>query len=408
MASPRQWWRRAKATAKDRWSIYVTRVVGGARHRHHLHRRSPEVEAAVIRATSHDDRSVDYKSAGRVFTWARGAPSSLLPPLMWSVAHRASRTRSWIVALKCLLLAHGLLLCSDDAPPSAHVGRLPFDLSDFRGRSSASPGFSAFVRAYYRFVDRRSFFSALTGPPSQAASGAGDQDDDLEQLERLQVLLDLLMQIRPYADGMEVSLVLEAMDCVVIEIFEVYSSICSGIAHFLVGILGPDQYGAMTEARRRRGRVGMRILRRAVAQNSQLSSYFDLCRALGVLNATELPPVEGIPEKDMDDLERLVLGGTTGSDEGAAAVAVAGNGGGRAEQEVQGKKSEGHFGTVITKEWVVFDDEGHCGKEERGHFGHSTCRSPDNIWPSTLWAQREWQSHPSDLNLSSSSCFLSP
>ncbi|CAL9114000.1 unnamed protein product [Musa textilis] len=236
--------------------------------------------------------------------------------------------------------------------------------------------------------------------PSQAASGTGDQDDDLDKLERLQVLLDLLMQIRPYADGMEVSLVLEAMDCVVIEIFEVYSSICSGIAHFLVGILGPDQYGAMTEARRRRGRVGMRILRRAAAQNSQLSSYFDLCRALGVLNAAELPPVEGIPEKDMDDLERMVLGGTTGSDEEAAAVAVAGNGGGRAEREVQGKTSEGHFGTVITKEWVVFEDEGHCGTEGRGHFGHSTCRAPVNIWPSTLWAQREWQSHPSDLSSS--------
>ncbi|WOK96128.1 clathrin assembly protein [Canna indica] len=352
MTSAKQWWRRATATAKDKWSICVTRTLGGR----HLHRRSAEVEAAVIRATSHDDRSVDYKSAGRVFAWARAAPSSLLVPLMWSVSRRASRTRSWPVALKCLLLAHGLLLCSDEAPPSARVGRIPFDLSDFRDRSSAAPGFSAFVRAYFRFLDRRSIYSALRGSCSPEAGE--NIDADLDRLERLQVLLELMMQIRPYADGMEVGLILEAMDCVVIEIFEVYSTICHGIAHFLVSAAGPDpaRPDAASETTRRRRIIGLGILRRAAVQSAQLSAYFDLCRALGVVNAAELPPVEGIPEKDMEDLEAMMLGKFPESCREE-----------EQEQEQETKKTtmiEGHTGTLITSEWVCFEDENDFGNAQ--------------------------------------------
>ncbi|XP_074558999.1 putative clathrin assembly protein At1g25240 [Curcuma longa] len=369
MTSPaRLWWRRVMGTVKDKWSVYLVKTVGG---RHYLRRR-PEVDAAVIRATSHDEMSVDYKSAGRVFTWARAAPSSLMAPLMWAVGRRASRTRSWPVALKCLLLAHGLLLCSDDAPPSARVGRLPFDLSDFRGRSSASPGFSAFVRAYFNFLDHRSLFSSLG-----STADLQDDDDDLEGLERLQVLLDLLMQIQPYADGMEVGLVLEAMDCVVIEIFEVYSGICSGIAQFLVGAHGSNSGDVDKRVKRRRA-MGIRILRRAAAQSAQLSSYFDLCRSLGVLNAADLPRVEGIPEKDMNDIEVLMLGGAPAANTAAKAWAPE-----EQEEEEEGKRARAALdsATMISRKWVVFDDEGNVGNT-------TLLRSPEKSGQpaATLWS----------------------
>lgn len=69
----------------------------------------------------------------------------------------------------------------------------------------------------------------------------------------------LLMQIRPYGDNMERGLILEAMDCVVIEIFEVYSQICTGIARFLVVVLGSQIYaGAAAAAARQRIEVQQR------------------------------------------------------------------------------------------------------------------------------------------------------
>jgi hypothetical protein len=47
---------------------------------------------------------------------------------------------------------------------------------------------------------------------------------------------------------MERGLILEAMDCVVIEIFEVYSQICTGIARFLVVVLGSQIYAGAAAA----------------------------------------------------------------------------------------------------------------------------------------------------------------
>ncbi|KAJ6800742.1 putative clathrin assembly protein [Iris pallida] len=75
MPSAKQWWKRAAAAVKDKRSIYLAMLPLPRRAGH----RSPDMEAAVIRATSHDERSVDYKNAARVFQWARTSPS-FVPP----------------------------------------------------------------------------------------------------------------------------------------------------------------------------------------------------------------------------------------------------------------------------------------------------------------------------------------
>lgn len=378
MTTARQWWRRATAAVKDRRSLYLTRVAAlrprPASGVAAAELRSPELEAAVIRATSHDERSVDYVSAARVLALARASPPAL-QPLMWALARRAGRTRCWAVALKALMLAHGLLLRSDAAPHAARLGRVPFDLADFRDRSSPpskASGFSAFVRAYFRFLDTRSLFAAQE--LELDAGGAGDDGEDarLDRLTKQQHLLDLLMQIRPYGDGMERGLILEAMDCVVIEIFEVYSQICTGIARFLVAVLGsapttprPRPGETLAAARRRRGVQGMRVLRKAAEQSAQLSSYFELCRGLGVLNAAEFPAVERVPDDDIRDLEKIIMnhvGEESGQEE---------------EEEKQTKALVAVEGTrlasktVVTKEWVVFDDDDDnvAADARPGHFG---------------------------------------
>ncbi|KAJ4745864.1 ENTH/ANTH/VHS superfamily protein [Rhynchospora pubera] len=322
MTSPREWWRRAAAAIKDRQSLYLTRLITGSSRF-----RNPQLEAAVIRATSHDDRSVDYKNAARVFAWARTSPSFLLP-VMWALARRAARTRSWPVALKALMLVHGILMRSDSEP-----------------------------------VD-------------------------------VQGLLDLLMQIRPYGDGMEVGLVLEAMNCVLIEIFEVYSQICKGIASFLVSVFGSDHHTKMEfylnefgnlspEAKRRRGIVGVMVLRKAIEQSAQLSAYFELCRSLGVMNAAELPEVEKIPEEDVHDLEMLLLGEIEEEERREYEDSV--------EQELEvldvspetqlieitvEQTMEEDRSNVVAKEWVIF---------EEGCLESNFSVGAEKLWPTPPW-----------------------
>ncbi|CAO2191745.1 unnamed protein product [Urochloa humidicola] len=278
------------------------------------------------------------------------------------------------------MLAHGLLLRSDLAPRAARLGCVPFDLADFRDRSSPpsiSSGLSAFVRAYFRFLDTRSLFSAQDDLDADDDVTAADDEEDarLDRVTKQQHLLDLLMQIRPYGDGMEQGLVLEAMDCVVIEIFEVYSQVCTGIARFLVAVLGsapttPRQRPGETvaAARRRRGAQGMRVLRKAAEQSKQLSAYFELCRSLGVLNAAEFPVVERVPDDDIRELEKIMMShvvedGNTNKEEkekeAKALVAVEGTG--LASRT-----------TLVTKEWVVFDDDDDNaagGGARKGRFG---------------------------------------
>jgi ANTH domain len=409
MTSTREWWRRAAAAMKDRQSIYLTRLVTGSSRF-----RNAELEAAVIRATSHDDRSVDYKNAARVFAWARTSPSFLLP-VMWALARRAARTRSWPVALKTLMLIHGILMRSDSEHVNSKVGRLPFDLSEFRDRTSSpakASAFSAFVRAYFNFLDSRSVFAALEYDLT-------DEDQLLDRVHKLQWLLDLLMQIRPYGDGMEVGLVLEAMNCVLIEIFEVYSQICKGIASFLIGVFRSKHNPMLNfclnefcnlspEARRRRGIVGVRVLRKATKQSSQLLAYCELCRSLGVLNAAELPEVEKIPEEDLHELEMLLLGESEEEAERSKfeqqeletldvsptqQVLEALDIGSSAQiietpmEHTRGGESR----TVMSNEWVIFEDQNerqrHYGKEknEEGLLVNKISVQAGKPWPSPRW-----------------------
>lgn len=273
---------------------------------------------------------------------------------------------------------------SDSGSVNSQVGRLPFDLSEFRDRSSSpakASAFSAFVRAYFNFLDSRSVFAVLDYDLT-------DEEQLLDRVQKLQWLLDLLMQIRPYGDGMEVSLVLEAMNCVLIEIFEVYSQICKGIASFLINVFGEDhnpksgfcsnECGNLSpESKRRRGILGVRVLRKATEQSSQLSAYFELCRGLGVLNAAELPQVEKIPEEDIHDLEMMLLGGGEEEEEEERRELE-----GPVQQEImealdvspstqviempveqiQGEES----GIVVSKEWVIFEED---QNERQCHFG---------------------------------------
>ncbi|KAL6656113.1 hypothetical protein ACP70R_006939 [Stipagrostis hirtigluma subsp. patula] len=343
MTSLRQWWRRAAAAFKDRRSLLLARLRPRRAPWHHR-----ELEATVIRATSHEDRWMDYRSAARVFAWARTSPS-YLRPVMLALARRARRTRCWVVALKALMVAHGVLLRS--GLPPARAGRLPFVLADFRDRSSSSPAksvaFSAFVRAYFRFLDQRSILAA------QEVVDAGDADyrsARLERIRKMQLLLELLLQIRPYADGMEVPLVLEAMDCALVEIFHVYGEICTGIAWFLVsGVPGP----AKPPLRKADAAAGVRVLWRAAEQSARLSSYFELCRGLGVVNARRLPPAfVRVSDEDARHLERILMGDAEQDDASGEAKAE-----GAAPAEAKKDAGSAPTATVVTTEWVAFDEE---------------------------------------------------
>lgn len=115
-----------------------------------------------------------------------------------------------------------------------------------------------FIQAYFWFLNHRTILLSA------------DEHNEcvLEGSEKLQMLLDLLMQIRPNANSMEVGLIPETLDYVVIEIFSVYNSITT----LLLRILRSDSCSCWKEEGcKKKGLKWINILRKAANQSMKLS-----------------------------------------------------------------------------------------------------------------------------------------
>jgi len=341
-------WKRAAGALKDRNSIWMASISRRTPY------RNPDLEAVVIKATSHDESYVDYKNAQRVFQWVRTS-AIYLRPLMWALSMRMENTRSWAVALKGLMLMHGVFHCKTQAVQM--IGRLPFDLSNFRdGHSNIGKtwGYNAFIRAYFLFLDQKSAFLASEMKLQKGRIRETEEPftEELTRLQKWQSLLDVLLQIKPPAESMIVTLILEAMECVAVEIFEVYSRVCSGIAQALLKVY---EAGGKADAE-----IALKVLQKARVQGEELATYFEFCREIGVINASEFPKVEQIPDEDIRDLERIINNGVfkgknldgNGMQPEDRAIVLKESG-----AVVEGRKSSRALKTIITEKWEVFEED---------------------------------------------------
>ncbi|KAF3432047.1 hypothetical protein FNV43_RR26786 [Rhamnella rubrinervis] len=366
-------WKKVSGAIKDRNSIWVSSLTRRTSF------RNPDLEAIVIKATSHDDSLVDYKNFQRVYLWLRTSPLHL-KPLVWSISMRMEKTRDWIVALKGLMLIHGVFCCK--LPNIHNIGRLPFDLSSFsdgHSRPSQSWGYNGFIRAYFAYLDQKS--ALLSSETRQLHNGQSckvaddDQNSLMEKLRKLktwQSMLDMLLQVKPKAENMRTNLIIkEAMICVVTEIFEVYSTICRGIAQALLRIYAAP---AKPEAS-----MALEVVHRSASQGDQLSLYFEFCTGYGVLRESECPKIEQIPDEDVRELERIINGACikkglllrendtesvkTTKDK-AIVVRASNYGGGGGGEIVESKRV---LTTIITDKWEVFDEDLRVTEEDHDH-----------------------------------------
>ncbi|KAK2635628.1 hypothetical protein Ddye_030420 [Dipteronia dyeriana] len=337
-------WKRAAGILKDQNSIWVTSLSPKTTY------RIPDLQTAIIKATSHDEFHVDYKNAQRVFKWVRTSPAVCLKPLIWGLSKRMDKTKSWVVALKGLILMHGVFCCKIN--DLNNIGRLPFDLSNFLDghlRPIDSWGFNNFVRSYYSFLDQRSasLYDQISKPNLDAIS------QDLVKLQDCQSLLDLLLQIKPRASNMKVPLILEAMDCVIIEMYDVYSRICSGVARILMRIYSAGKLQVS---------IALKVLQKATQQSEELSLYFEFCGEFGVLNMLELPKVIQISEEDIRELERIIdvvseSNSTNGDhDDLKKKKMLEGNEGAIVVRENDDDENRA-LRTIITDKWEVFEED---------------------------------------------------
>ena len=128
---------------------------------------------------------------------------------------------------------------------------------------------------------------------------------DLVSLKSMQGLLESLLQTRPETYSLhfpkKVSpLILEALDCIVIEIFDIYSRIRRATSIVLTRIYESAGTSEVT--------LALKIMRTAESQQDQLCSYFKFCRSMGVLNFKNDPTLKPLSE-DIRKLEQMLATG---------------------------------------------------------------------------------------------------
>ncbi|KAK6146651.1 hypothetical protein DH2020_020520 [Rehmannia glutinosa] len=257
--------------------------------------QSDDNNKAVIRATTHYDLSFDTRNVDRVCEWLRLSPFNL-KPILWSVSNRMEKTRNWVVALKGLYLMHSI--ANSKIACVRRIGRLPFDLSNFNdghARQAKTWPFNSFVRAYYAFLDQKSTVVFQTAAEEKSAGEGFSIRQELVLLQKLQSLIDLLMQIRPQGRAVFVPLILHVMDGIIIEIYDLYSRICRGIAIVLMNIYS----GGKAEAT-----MALNVVQKATQQGEDLTLYFEFCQEIGVVNASEFPVIDRIPDEGFRNSSR--------------------------------------------------------------------------------------------------------
>lgn len=167
--------RKAIGAVKDQTSIGIAKVSSNM---------APELEVAIVKATSHDDEPADDKYLREILhlmSYSRGYVAVCVA----AVSKRLGKTRDWIVALKTLILVHRLLA---DGDPVFHQeimyatrrGTRLLNMSDFRDEAhSNSWDNSAFVRTYALFLDQK--LELMLYERKQSGGGGGGGGGELER-----------------------------------------------------------------------------------------------------------------------------------------------------------------------------------------------------------------------------------
>ncbi|XP_072958650.1 putative clathrin assembly protein At2g25430 [Typha angustifolia] len=309
--------RKTLGAVKDQTSISIAKVASN--------NISPELDVAIVKATSHDDQPADEKYLREILqltSYSRGHVSSCIA----TVSRRLGKTKDYIVALKALMLVDRLL--SDGDPAFQHEilyatrrGTRLLNMSDFRDDAhSNSWDHSAFVRTYALYLDQRlecSLYERKQGKSSPSRTEYGDYREErrppqtktptplrdmkpervLGWMHQLQQVLDRFLACRPTGAAKHSRMVLVALYPIIKESFKLYADICEALAVLLDRFFDME-YSECVKA--------FEAYSSAAKQIDELRSFYGWCKETGVARSSEYPEVQRITEKLLETLEEFM------------------------------------------------------------------------------------------------------
>ncbi|EPS73754.1 hypothetical protein M569_01000 [Genlisea aurea] len=340
--------RKAIGAVKDQTSIGIAKVAGNL---------APELEIAVVKATSHDDDPASEKYIREILqliSMSRGYVSACIA----TVSKRLGKTRDWIVALKCLMLVHRLLNEGDpvfqqEILYATKRGTRLLNLSDFRDEAhSSSWDHSSFVRTYALYLDqklemviydrkqsgggsdhdrfnyrsppgsnrkydydydsrdehnnggmRRSRSYGDMGEASQERKDAATPlremkpEGILGKMAHLQRLLDRFLCCRPTGLAKNERMILVALYLIVKDSFKLYATVCEVLAVLLDKFFDMEYPDCVKT---------FDAYADSAKQIDELIGFYGWCKDIGVARSSEYPEVQKITNQLLETLEEFV------------------------------------------------------------------------------------------------------
>ncbi|NP_001145773.1 Putative clathrin assembly protein At2g01600 [Zea mays] len=303
-----QSWRKAYGAIKDTTTVSIA----------NLNSDFKDLDVAIVKATNHVECPPKERHLRRVV-----AATSITRPradvayCIHALARRLAKTRSWIVALKALVVIHRLLREGD---PTFREELLNFtqrgrilQLSNFKDDSSPIAwDCSAWVRTYGLYLEERlECFRVLKydveaerlskqgqGPEKgHSRTRELDSQDLLEQLPALQQLLYRLVGCRPEGAANNNYLVQYALALVLKESFKIYCAINDGIINLVDKFFEMPRHDALK---------ALEIYRRAGQQAGNLSDFYENCRGLELARNFQFPTLREPPQTFLATMEDYV------------------------------------------------------------------------------------------------------
>lgn len=313
--------RRALGSVKDHTTIGLAKIVGAM---------APELEVALVKATSHDKFPFEEKHVQEVI-FLTSTSRAYTMACVSHLSRRLSRTQNWMVAIKALMLIHRLLRDGDPAFEQellreSRAGGHVLNLSGFQDDSVTSGWeYSAFVRTYALYLDElldynasnRAFFTDDGRPSSSSNSSFGRRSGSdtygsinegcstlafkemkprelLERMPLVQRMLERVLACHPAGDAKMNHLIQTALDLMVKDSFQFYDSICDGLAIIL------DAFFEMENAECGKA---FEIQTVAAKQAEALDIFYGFCKDIGGCRLLEYPYVQRIPEELLETME---------------------------------------------------------------------------------------------------------
>ncbi|KAE8676327.1 AP180 protein [Hibiscus syriacus] len=304
---------KAIGAVKDHTSISLAKVVNT---------NSASLEVAVLKATTHDQSTIHDRYVQEILKTV--SSNQLFARIAArSIAKRLGKTKSWVVALKCLMLVLRIVQDGDPFFPKEVLHAMnqkakTLNLPTFRDDTNSSPcDYTVFVESFESYLEER-LDCFLTGKLQRRVTskekqvmnprsrGVSQQIQSvqhmkppmlLDRISSWQRLLDNVIATKPTGAAKRNQLVLVALYAVVEESFDLYRDISNGLGFVLDGFFHMQHQSCVST---------IEYCVKASIQFEDLSIFYESCKGMAVGKTSDYPNVHGISEELLQTLKEFV------------------------------------------------------------------------------------------------------